>query len=140
VDLGSVQIGDGLRVGFLWSRGVDVDNRVLFVRIARPVGERRVLAAVPGPHQANDPVREVILDIRDAEHVLSQKTDRTPLRVAAAGDDERDVGPRLAENRECPGDRHLGVLVASDSLDKQVDDRRVHAQLELLYCRRYNRI
>jgi len=86
------------------------------VCVARPVGERRISAAVPGLHQADHPVRQVVLDVRYAKQVLSDETHGAAAEDAA-GDNEVHLVPRLAESGKGPGPGHPRVLAAAYSFE-----------------------
>ena len=114
--------------------GLDVDDREGFLGGLRPIGQTRPLAVALGFDQPDHAVRQVVLDIRYAEHVLPEKPGRFAVE-AAAGDDEFDVVPGVAEAHqgEFLDPRDPRGLGAANTLHEQTGKELIR-QLELLGC------
>src|SRR5215469_1199577 len=118
-------------------RGLDLEHRVGLLCGGGPVGERVVFAIPLWPHEADHSVREVVLDVGDAEEVLTEQTHRAAAEIRA-GDDEVDVLPCLidARQRKGSGACDLRTLPAADTFDVEVVYRVVDVQLQGLHsCR-----
>jgi len=97
---------------------LDVHDRRLFPGSFCPIRKSRPLTVSLGFRQPHHPVRQVVLDIGKVEHVLSENPGRFGAEVAA-GNDELDVIPGIADEGEFPDPRDARGFWAADALDGQ---------------------